>query len=134
MSTAQYAPAALCSVASTRPVLGSASCCSPSIRNRSLWFVESTFCVVPQGDAIERFAQMTNWDYYEAARRFQKVLEASGINAALVARDIQDGDSVVIGEMELEWSHDQVSRLDRGFDLLVRESARSRLLYPANCC
>lgn len=30
------------------------------------------------GEAIERFAQMTNWDYYEAANRFQKVLEASG--------------------------------------------------------
>ena len=31
-----------------------------------------------EGAAIERFAQMTNWDYYEAALRFQKVLEASG--------------------------------------------------------
>ena len=64
---------------------------------------------------------MTNWDYYEAARRFQKVLEASGINSALVARDIQDGDSVVIGDMELEWSHDQVLQPDpqpRCFSLL----------------
>ena len=26
-----------------------------------------------QGPALERFSQMTNWDYYEAARRFQKV-------------------------------------------------------------
>ena len=26
-----------------------------------------------QGEALDRFAQMTNWDYYEAARRFQKV-------------------------------------------------------------
>lgn len=30
------------------------------------------------GEAIERFAQMTNWDYYEAANRFQKTLEAAG--------------------------------------------------------
>lgn len=35
-----------------------------------------------EGQAIERFAQMTNWNYYEAALRFQKVLEASGENAA----------------------------------------------------
>jgi Domain of unknown function (DUF1967) len=28
---------------------------------------------VLQGKALERFAQMTNWNYYEAARRFQKV-------------------------------------------------------------
>jgi hypothetical protein len=25
---------------------------------------------------------MTNWDYYEAVKRFQRVLEVSGINAA----------------------------------------------------
>ena len=34
---------------------------------------------VVTGEAIERFAQMTNWDYYEAANRFQKVLEAAGM-------------------------------------------------------
>lgn len=36
------------------------------------------------GEAIERFAQMTNWDYYEAANRFQKVLEAAGMLQAVV--------------------------------------------------
>ena len=30
------------------------------------------------GEALERFAAMTNWDYYEASLRFQKVLEVSG--------------------------------------------------------
>ena len=64
------------------------------------------WCV--QGAAIERFAQMTNWDYYEAARRFQKVLEAAGINKALTKAGVEDGDTVVIGELSLEWSHDQV--------------------------
>ncbi len=39
------------------------------------WFVE--------GAALERLAQMTNWDYYEAVRRFQRVLEAAKINSAL---------------------------------------------------
>ena len=33
---------------------------------------------IVSGEAIDRFAQMTNWDYYEAANRFQKVLEAAG--------------------------------------------------------
>ena len=32
-----------------------------------------SICLHVQGKAIERFAQMTNWNYYEAARRFQKV-------------------------------------------------------------
>ena len=35
------------------------------------------------GEAIDRFAQMTNWDYYEAANRFQKVLEAAGETLAI---------------------------------------------------
>ena len=30
------------------------------------------------GVALERFAAMTNWDYYEASLRFQKVLEVAG--------------------------------------------------------
>ena len=30
------------------------------------------------GAAIERFAAMTNWSYYEATVRFQHVLSASG--------------------------------------------------------
>lgn len=36
-----------------------------------VWYVE--------GDALARFAQMTNWDYYEASLRFQKVLDAAGM-------------------------------------------------------
>lgn len=38
---------------------------------------------VVEGDAISRFAQMTNWNYYEAALRFQKVLDAAGACPAL---------------------------------------------------
>ncbi|PNW77357.1 hypothetical protein CHLRE_10g433100v5 [Chlamydomonas reinhardtii] len=60
-----------------------------------------------EGEGIERFAQMTNWDYYEAVKRFQRVLEVSGINGALKARGVRQGDSVVIGETEFSWSDDQ---------------------------
>ncbi|KXZ51499.1 hypothetical protein GPECTOR_12g462 [Gonium pectorale] len=59
-----------------------------------------------EGEGIERFAQMTNWDYYEAVRRFQRVLEVSGINGALKAKGVKPGDSVVIGETEFAWSDD----------------------------
>ena len=113
-----------------------------------------------QGTAIERFAQMTDWGYYEAARRFQRVLVASGIDSALRAKGVlvraaiglrrgggraasvappgrlslvtkpaqpahglrrlvappyiapssialQDGDTVVIGDLEFEYSSDK---------------------------
>ncbi len=47
------------------------------------------FPLLPQGAAIERFAQMTDWGYYEAARRFQRVLVAAGIDSALTAQGVQ---------------------------------------------
>ena len=45
--------------------------------------IEADLVVTPRlfyvhGEALERFAQMTNWDYYEAVSRFQKVLDAAG--------------------------------------------------------
>ena len=59
------------------------------------------------GKALEKFAQMTNWDYYESIKRFQKVLDAAGINTALRARGIKEGDTVVIHESEFNWQDDQ---------------------------
>ena len=32
---------------------------------------------------------MTNWNYWEAVRRFQRVLEVSGVSAQLIARGIK---------------------------------------------
>jgi len=46
---------------------------------------------------------MTYWDYDEAIMRFQKTLEALGITKALEAEGVQPGDTVFIGEYELEW-------------------------------
>ena len=36
-----------------------------------------------EGDKIERIVAMTNWGYYEAAERFQRILTAEGIIDAL---------------------------------------------------
>jgi GTP-binding protein len=56
------------------------------------------------GAKIERAAKMTYWEYDEAVERFQKILEALGIRAALTAAGVREGDAVRIGEYELEWS------------------------------
>ena len=57
-----------------------------------------------RGDRIERAAAMTYWDYEEAVLRFQKTLEATGIAAALEQAGVSSGDTVFIGDYELEWS------------------------------
>ncbi|MCB0060887.1 MAG: GTPase ObgE [Caldilineaceae bacterium] len=63
-----------------------------------VWFVEGT--------AIERAAQMTNWDYYEAVMRFQRILDAMGISEELRHQGVQDGDTVRIGDVELVWGYE----------------------------
>ena len=56
-----------------------------------------------QGITIERAAQMTNWDYYEAGLRFQRILAALGISDSLRKQGVQDGDRVQFGVVELVW-------------------------------
>lgn len=56
------------------------------------------------GRKIERAAAMTYWDEDAAILRFQNILEALGVSAALEAAGVQVGDTVFIGDYELEWS------------------------------
>ncbi|KAJ9520855.1 hypothetical protein QJQ45_014051 [Haematococcus lacustris] len=60
-----------------------------------------------EGEGVVRVAQMTNWNYWDAVRRFQRVLEVSGVSASLRARGIREGDTVVIGSSEFEWRDDR---------------------------
>ncbi|GAB4580012.1 MAG: GTPase ObgE [Anaerolineales bacterium] len=57
------------------------------------------------GQAIERAAKMTYWEYSQSVRRFQRILETLGIDAALREAGVQQGDTVYVGDFELEW-HD----------------------------
>jgi GTP-binding protein len=56
-----------------------------------------------RGAEAERVAAMTNWDLDEAVQRFQRIAEAMGLKAALREAGVQPGDTVRIGEVELEW-------------------------------
>ncbi|NPV66849.1 MAG: GTPase ObgE [Anaerolineae bacterium] len=56
------------------------------------------------GERIERAAAMTYWDYDEAILRFHRLLERLGVVDALIEAGVQKGDTVFIGEYELEWS------------------------------
>jgi GTP-binding protein len=56
-----------------------------------------------RGVKAERVAQMTNWNQEDGVRRTHRVFQAMGINDALRAAGIQDGDYVRIGHVELEW-------------------------------
>jgi GTP-binding protein len=69
---------------------------------------EFTVTRVPEGwrvsgEAIERAAAMTYWEYDQSIRRFQRIMQTLGIEDALREAGIQEGESVFIGKYELEW-------------------------------
>ena len=55
------------------------------------------------GVAIERAASMTYWQHDGSVRRFQKIMETLGVEESLRKAGVQEGDTVAIGEFELEW-------------------------------
>ena len=55
------------------------------------------------GISIERAAAMTYWEHLGSIRRFQKIMETLGVDKALREAGIEEGETVRIGEFELEW-------------------------------
>ena len=55
------------------------------------------------GEEIERLAAMTDWGSDEAIERFERIMIARGISLRLEEAGIQLGDTVIIGDIELEW-------------------------------
>jgi len=55
------------------------------------------------GVAIERSAKMTYFEHDGSLRRFQRMLEKLGVDKALREAGIEEGDTVYIGNFELEW-------------------------------
>ena len=56
-----------------------------------------------RGERVERLAAMTIWNLDEAVHRFQRTLDRMEISDALEQAGVQPGDTVRIGEVELEW-------------------------------
>ena len=56
-----------------------------------------------RGVRVERVAAMTPFNLPEAVARFQRQLRAMGVVEALDQAGVQSGDTVYIGEEELEW-------------------------------
>ena len=55
------------------------------------------------GISIERAASMTYWQHDGSVRRFQKIMEILGVDEALRKAGVQEGDTVAVGDFELEW-------------------------------
>jgi GTP-binding protein len=76
---------------------------------------ENTYRIV--GRRIEKIIEMTNWDYYESMIRFQRMIEIEGVNEALEAKGVKQGDTVIIGELEFTfWTKKNRWLVDLGIE------------------
>lgn len=66
---------------------------------------DGTFHVT--GRRIERLALQTDFEREESAERFQRELARSGVEKALRAAGVRDGDTVRIGPVALEWGGEE---------------------------
>lgn len=49
-----------------------------------------------KGERIEKAAAMTNWDYYEAQSRFQRIMRALGVTEKLKVHGVANGDLIMV--------------------------------------
>lgn len=57
-----------------------------------------------KGASIERAAAMTYWDLDQSVRRFHRILDRLGVHDQLKEKGIEIGETVFVGEYELEWN------------------------------
>ena len=55
------------------------------------------------GEEITRLANMTDWSNDEGIERFERIMISRGISSKLEEAGVQFGDTVLIGDFELEW-------------------------------
>lgn len=58
------------------------------------------------GSRIERIAAMTYFEFDATLLRFQQILENMGISKEMAEAGVKSGDTVFIGEQELEWGEE----------------------------
>jgi GTP-binding protein len=56
-----------------------------------------------RGAQIEKLARRVYWEEEEAVNRFQSTIERLGVRRALEDAGVKEGDTVFIGDVELEW-------------------------------
>lgn len=71
---------------------------------------ESEFEIVREGPRfvvrstdLEKLVRMTNFTQYDAVQRFQRILKARGVDAALRKRGAKEGDTIQIADMEFDF-------------------------------
>jgi len=52
---------------------------------------------------LNKLVQMTNFDHYDGVKRFQRIMQRSGIDNALRAAGAKNGDSIQVGDLVFDF-------------------------------
>jgi GTP-binding protein len=71
---------------------------------------ENTFTITRENDVfvihspkIEKLVKMTNFEQYDAVKRFQRIMKAMGVDDQLRKQGAEDGDTIRIGDYEFDY-------------------------------
>jgi GTPase len=71
---------------------------------------EDTFTITRENDVfvihspkIEKLVKMTNFEQYDAVKRFQRIMKAMGVDDQLRKQGAEDGDTIRIGDYEFDY-------------------------------
>ncbi|CAL9759992.1 unnamed protein product [Musa acuminata subsp. burmannicoides] len=95
---------------------------SSSMNEFEIFYDSSSNTWHVDGAGLQRFVQMTNWQYLESLRRFHHVLEACGVNKSLIKRGIKEGDTVIISEQAVSNAICSLENEDPAADTLTEPS------------
>lgn len=56
-----------------------------------------------KSEELEKLVKMTNFQQFDAVKRFQRILKLRGVDDGLRKRGAKDGDSIRIGDMVFDF-------------------------------
>ena len=87
------------------------------------------------GEYIEGVAKMTHWEYPEAVERFGRIVDATGISSRLEEMGAEEGDAIMIGTYDFDFSPGKTNPyippelLEQDEAILARERRREDLRW-----
>jgi len=67
------------------------------------WISRDNEAYVVHGEWLEKLVKMTNFEQYDAVKRFQRIMKQKGVDDALRKQGAEEGDTIVIGELVFEF-------------------------------
>jgi GTP-binding protein len=69
----------------------------------AFWITQEEGIYFVHGRSLEKLVKMTNFEQYDAVKRFQRILKQKGVDDALRRAGAEEGDTIIIGEFAFDF-------------------------------